>query len=132
MGETNLLEDAYKFRTPSLRNVALTGPYGHNGAYPTLVDMIRHHADPASSQAAWTPQMANLPKVPWLTAGDFAIRADRSEMTRQAAINDLRPMNIDEQDIADLVAFLNALTGDAALTRPLGRPDTVPSGLSVD
>ena len=32
MGESNALEDASRFRTPMLRNVALTAPYGHNGA----------------------------------------------------------------------------------------------------
>ncbi len=31
-------EDAYRFRTPSLRNVTLTAPYGHNGAYAALED----------------------------------------------------------------------------------------------
>ena len=36
MGETDDLDDAYRFRTPSLRNVALTAPYGHNGAYADL------------------------------------------------------------------------------------------------
>jgi cytochrome c peroxidase len=41
-------------------------------------------------------------------------------------------MTLSAQDISDLVAFLNALTGDTALTRPMGRPDTVPSGLPVD
>ncbi|MDP5085671.1 MAG: c-type cytochrome [Yoonia sp.] len=132
MGETNLLEDAYKFRTPSLRNVALTAPYGHNGAYPTLAAMIRHKADPDAARLAWTPQMAGLPVVPWLAAVDFAIRADRPEMARQAAVQDLPAMTISETDIADLVAFLNALTGETALTRPLGRPDHVPSGLPVD
>ena len=37
-----------------------------------------------------------------------------------------------DDDIADLVAFLHALTGETADTRPLGRPDIVPSGLPVD
>ncbi|MEO1638876.1 MAG: cytochrome c peroxidase [Pseudomonadota bacterium] len=132
MAETNLLEDAYKFRTPSLRNVALTAPYGHNGAYPSLADMIRHHADPVVARAAWTPEKANLPDVPWLAAGDFAIQQDRAELARQAAVNDLRPMTLSEDEIADLVAFLHALTGETADTRPMGRPDTVPSGLPVD
>ena len=50
MGETDLLSDAYRFRTPSLRNVALTAPYGHNGAYPSLADIIRHHSDPVSAR----------------------------------------------------------------------------------
>ncbi len=132
MAETNLLEDAYRFRTPSLRNVALTGPYGHNGAYATLEDMIRHHADPAAARAAWTPTDANLPDVPWLAAGDFAIQSDRLEMARQQRHLDIRPMTLSDQDIADLVAFLHALTGETAQERPLGRPETVPSGLPVD
>ena len=132
MAETNILEDAYKFRTPSLRNVALTAPYGHNGAYPTLQAMIRHHGNPEASRAAWTPEMANLPDVPWLARGDFAIREDKAEMARQAAVLDIRPTTLSDDDIADLVAFLHALTGKSAENRPMGRPETVPSGLSVD
>ena len=132
MAETNRLEDAYKFRTPSLRNVALTAPYGHNGAFPTLAAIIRHHADPDASRAAWTPEMANLPDVPWLAASDFAIREDRAEMARQAAARDIAPTSLTENEIADLVAFLNALTGETAQDRPLLPPDTVPSGLPVD
>jgi cytochrome c peroxidase len=132
MGETNLIEDAYRFRTPSLRNVALTAPYGHNGAYPTLSAMIRHHADPAAARATWTAQSANLPDVPWLAAVDFAIQQDSAEMSRQAARLDIRPTTLTDADIADLVAFLNALTGETAQARPLGRPSQVPSGLSVD
>jgi cytochrome c peroxidase len=115
-----------------LRNVALTAPYGHNGAYPTLADMIRHHADPIAARSAWTPQDAELPNVPWLAALDFAIQQDNREMTRQTAAIDMRPTALNEQDVQDLVAFLNALTGETALTRPMGRPATVPSGLPVD
>ena len=132
MAETNLLEDAYKFRTPSLRNVALTAPYGHNGAYPTLAAMIRHHADPVAARANWTTADADLPAVPWLAQVDFAIRADTREMARQAAALELRPISLSEADINDLVAFLHTLTGETADQRPLGRPETVPSGLPVD
>jgi cytochrome c peroxidase len=35
-------------------------------------------------------------------------------------------------EIADLVAFLQALTGETVDQRPLGRPNRVPSGLPVD
>ena len=132
MAETNLLEDAYKFRTPSLRNVALTAPYGHNGAYPTLTAMIRHHADPHAARSAWTADQANLPPAPWLAAADFAIRQDSREMARQTQAITMRPIALTEAEIADLVAFLHALTGETALTRPLGRPASVPSGLPVD
>ncbi len=123
--------DAYRFRTPSLRNVALTAPYGHNGAYPTLRDMIRHMCDPLTTRSAWTPGMARLPQIEGLT-GDFAVLDDSEEMARQVAFLDLTPVTMIEDDIDALEAFLNALTGKTALQRPLGRPDAVPSGLSVD
>ena len=134
MGETDLLEDAYRFRTPSLRNVALTAPYGHNGAYPTLEAMVRHHAAPAQMRAAWTPKLARLPEVPWLAAVDFVIQQDRLEAARHGAVLDIAPVALSDGDVADLVAFLGALTGDAAGRGAfgLGVPGHVPSGLPVD
>lgn len=35
--------DRYKIRTPSLRNVALTAPYMHDGSLPTLAAVVRHY-----------------------------------------------------------------------------------------
>ena len=132
MGESDRLEDAYRFRTPSLRNVALTAPYGHNGAWPTLEGMIRQHLDPAAARAAWRPELARLPSAPWLAPVDFVIRQDARELARQAARTDIDLAPLDDDQIADLVAFLHALTGETARVRPLGRPETVPSGLPVD
>ncbi|MEO1239674.1 MAG: cytochrome c peroxidase [Pseudomonadota bacterium] len=132
MGKSDILADAYRFRTPMLRNVALTGPYGHNGAYPTLEAMVRHHLDADTALSRWTKADARLPDVPWLAAADFAIQQDRFEMDRQARARDLRPQPMADADIDALVAFLNALTGETAEIRPLGRPETVPSGLPVD
>ncbi|MBP0482297.1 cytochrome-c peroxidase [Sagittula salina] len=124
--------DAYKFRVPSLRNVALTGPWGHNGAYSNLRDMIRHMCDPVTTRANWTPGMARLPDVPWLSKDDFTVVSLADEQARQAAVLDITPVEMVEADIDALEAFLNSLTGKTALTRPLGRPDHVPSGLPVD
>ena len=66
MGESDRLEDAYRFRTPMLRNVELTAPYGHNGAYPTLEGIVRHHLNPLGELDAWTTDNARLPKATWL------------------------------------------------------------------
>ncbi len=132
MGESDVLEDAYRFRTPSLRNVALTAPYGHNGAWPTLGGMIRQHLDPVAARASWAPETANLPRAPWLAPIDFVIRQDAREMARQAASVDIDLAALGDGEIADLIAFLNALTGETANSRPLGRPEAVPSGLPVD
>lgn len=47
---TQTAEDAGKFRTPGLRNVALSAPYMHDGEVATLGDAIRHHyADPGAN-----------------------------------------------------------------------------------
>ncbi|MEM1387840.1 MAG: cytochrome c peroxidase [Pseudomonadota bacterium] len=118
MGETDRVKDAYRFRTPMLRNVALTAPYGHNGAFPTLAAMIRHHIDPEASLAAWTPETAALPSVPWLAAADFIILEDRLELARQARARDVAPVSLSDDEIADIVSFLNALTGTYSVENP--------------
>lgn len=132
MGETDLLQDAYRFRTPSLRNVALTAPYGHNGAYPTLEAMIRHHMDPPAARQSWSLDDADLPNAPWLAAVDAAISQDTAELARQARAQDIDIPHLTDAEIADLVAFLNALTGTNVNQRPLGKPHLVPSGLPID
>ena len=131
-GESDDLQDAYRFRTPFLRNIALTAPYGHNGAMPTLEDMVRHHLDPAASRAGWTPAMASLPSAPWLADIDFVIQSDVLETARQERALDIALPPLSDDDIQELVAFLNALTGETADRRPLGRPERVPSGRPVD
>jgi len=132
MGETDNIDDAYRFRTPSLRNVALTAPYGHNGAYPTLKGIIQHHLDPSQALDEWTANMANLPQAPWLEAIDFAVWDDRFEMARYRSKSDIENTALEESEIDALVAFLHALTGKTATSPPFGIPPTVPSGLAVD
>ncbi len=132
-GASDRLEDAYRFRTPSLRNVALTAPYGHNGAYATLEAMLRHHLDPAAGFANWQPAMAALPEVPWLASADFLPLDDARERTRLAARADITPVSLSDTEITQLIAFLHALTGTESIKGRLGiPPDSVPpSGLEV-
>jgi len=132
MGESDALEDAYRFRTPSLRNVSLTAPYGHNGAYPTLEGIIRHHLDPVDSRQTWTPDMAALPSAPHIEAIDFVVFQDKREMARQARALDIEPQSLSDEEIDALVAFLESLTGKKAQQGRLGVPKSVPSGLPVD
>ncbi|MSU90577.1 methylamine utilization protein MauG [Rhodobacteraceae bacterium 2CG4] len=132
MAETDRLEDAYRFRTPALRNVALTAPYGHNGAYPTLNGIVRHHLDPLGMLDAWTPDMATLPQVANLVPGDFLGFQDAREAARLRARLDITPRTLADAQVADIVAFLHALTGGDSVKGRLGRPESVPSGLKVD
>ena len=132
MGETDDLADAYRFRTPSLRNIALTAPYGHNGAYPDLEGIIRHHLDPQGSFDAWQQDLAQLPEAPWLAPIDFVVWQDRFEIARVRAKIDITPRALADDEVAALVDFMGALTG-AMTSNPLfGVPDNVPSGLPVD
>lgn len=130
MAETDDLNDAYRFRTPSLRNVALTAPYGHNGAFPTLEGIVRHHLNPRQSLIAWDRQQANLPKAEWLENIDFLVWDDRLEMSRFKSKLDIKPIDLSDDEILDLLSFLNALTGRNNF--PMGIPKSVPSGLKVD
>ncbi|MEM7320111.1 MAG: cytochrome c peroxidase [Pseudomonadota bacterium] len=123
MGESDRIEDAYRFRTPMLRNVALTAPYGHNGSYPTLEGIIRHHLNPRRALDIWQPDLAALPQAAWLQASDFVIWQDKQEMARQRLANDIEPVDLTDAEISDLIAFLHALTGDSAGNGPFGVPD---------
>ncbi|WP_298912137.1 cytochrome c peroxidase [uncultured Roseobacter sp.] len=122
MGESNRLEDAYAFRTPMLRNVARTAPYGHNGAHATLEAMVRHHLDPVATRAIWTPQDAHLPDAPWLAATDFVIQSDRLEMARQRRAITQKPRHLEDAEIKQIVAFLESLTGTTVDDPPFGVP----------
>ena len=132
MGKSNRLEDAYAFRTPMLRNVALTAPYGHNGAYPTLEGIVRHHLDPQRGFDMWTPRDAALPAAPWLEAVDFVVWQDAREIERQRVAITLERNLMSNEGIDAILAFLEALTGATAHSGKLGIPDAVPSGLPVD
>jgi cytochrome c peroxidase len=123
MRVTGRPQDAYAFRTPSLRNVALTAPYGHAGAFATLASFLRHHADPARDYA---PE-AILP--PLAGSDDYAPLADAAEVAAiRAAATPAAALG--DSEIAALVAFLDSLTG--ATARASSPPATVPSGLPVD
>jgi cytochrome c peroxidase len=132
MGESDDLADAYRFKTPQLRNIALTGPYGHNGAYASLENMVRHHLNPMQMRDEWKPEMAQLPKAEWLEAIDFVVMADKREMARQRSHLDIKPIQLNDREIDDLVTFLHSLTGANAMSLPLGVPESVPSGLPID
>ena len=112
--------------------MTLTAPYGHNGAYPTLEGIIRHHLNPLGARDAWSADLARLPKAPWLRQTDFVIRSDAREEARQRRAVDIVPVSLSDHEILQLIAFLEALTGETSQVRPFGRPESVPSGLPVD
>ncbi|HEX3697061.1 MAG TPA: cytochrome c peroxidase [Polyangia bacterium] len=80
------------WRTPSLRDVAMTGPYMHDGSYATLADVVWHY--------------------------DQAL----SDVSRDWGTSELAPLNLSDQDRTDLVAFLGTLTGRPGPSVLIGPP----------
>jgi cytochrome c peroxidase len=130
---TGSTADKYKFRTPSLRNVAKTAPYGHAGAYATLDAVIRHHLDPVNSFKTWDRSQAILPAMPsGVTVNDFAVMDDPTKSNEITAVNSLAKSTLSDTDISNLIEFLNALTDQDALDNLMEQvPTSVPSGLPV-
>ena len=69
-----------EFRVPGLRAALLTAPYGHDGSLPALADVVRHYSE------------IDLERL----------HADGESL--------LRPLRLDEQQSADLIAFLRTLS----------------------
>jgi|APCry1669189000_1035189.scaffolds.fasta_scaffold02503_3 cytochrome c peroxidase len=69
-----------EFRVPGLRGAMLTAPYGHDGSLPGLADVVRHYSE------------IDLERL----------HADGESL--------LRPLHLDAQQSADLIAFLRTLS----------------------
>lgn len=120
--------DRYRFRVPTLRNVALTAPYGHAGAFDTLEAMVRHHLDTIASLQSYDPDQAALPSRDDLDALDVVIMNDDVSVASIAAANELAPVQLSEREFRDLIAFLHALTDPSSIDLRSDVPASLPSG----
>ena len=123
--------DRYRFRVPSLRNVALTAPYGHSGAYNTLDAVVRHHLDPVASLYAYDYEQAVMPQRSDLDQHDYHAASSAQIRANIAAANELGPRSLRNPEIAAIVDFLHALTDPAMLDLRRDVPPRVPSGLPL-
>jgi cytochrome c peroxidase len=76
-----------KFKVPTLRNVARTAPYSHNGYFPTLADMVSFHNS--------------------RDTGDWPAAEVAENLSNQVG-----SMGLTDQEVADIVAFLQSLTDE--------------------
>jgi cytochrome c peroxidase len=89
---THLASDMGKFKTPSLRNIALTGPYMHDGRFATLEECIQHYNTGFRYTENLDPNLEKIKK------------------------NRLNPA-----EIQDIIAFLNTLTDMEFINNPAFR-----------
>jgi cytochrome c peroxidase len=122
-------KDIYKFRTPALRHVAYTAPYMHNGAYATLEQVIRHHADPRGSLEGYDGQQ--LADVALRDQVNLDVKS-RAELSEGIAPELSSVPVLGDGQINDLIGFLESCGDPRVAQLDWLVPDVVPSGLAVE
>ena len=95
---TQQAEDMGRFKAPSLRNIALTAPYMHDGSVATLRDAIAHY------QAGGRT----------ITIGEYAGVGSANPYKSGF----IKGFEITESEIDDLIAFLQSLTDEEFISNP--------------
>jgi cytochrome c peroxidase len=124
MNVTGLESDKYLFRTTPLRNVELTGPYGHDGAIGTLQAFVEHYSESDLKLLSFDPMQLDPALRNTLLPNSADILAQRDTLLKGVV---LTPALVEQ-----LMDYMSALTD--ARARDLGylTPRRVPSGLPVD
>ena len=103
--------DMYAFRTPSLLNVEMTGPWNHTGSYTSLEAVVRHISNPqqAIENYDFTQINSFINSADMLSNTRLAMA--KLEADRAANVDPvLKDLNLSEEQVAQLVAFLKTLT----------------------
>ncbi len=90
---TGLQFDEYKFKVPSLRNIALTPPYMHDGRFNTLNEVLGHYANPKKFAPNTAKEMYEIGRLS--SADKQAIIAFLHTLTDSSFITDKRFSNPD-------------------------------------
>ncbi|SUD84701.1 methylamine utilization protein MauG [Stutzerimonas stutzeri] len=109
--------DRFSFRTPPLRNVTKTGPWGHNGIFTSLEQAIEHHYNPVPllyRAQQGRPREAQL--------------SGRLLRYRSSTLAEMYP--ITQEDVGLLISFLKSLESDTVMTTEQALPASVPSGMN--
>ncbi len=103
---TGVKSDLFKFKTPALRNLALTAPYMHNGAFATIEEAVDHYNDPKQGLEDFTLAQVDLSNY----TDNFVI--DRDPKRNKLRVNLIsigevrRGIHLTDQERADLIEFL--------------------------
>lgn len=117
----------FAFRAAPLRNVELTAPYMHNGAYRTLEAVVRHYNNVDSALVSFDVSELDPALRGTLHSDPATVSAIRSTLDFRLR----QPMRLTETEQRQIVAFLKSLTDPAARNLESIVPARVPSGLPV-
>jgi cytochrome c peroxidase len=116
--------ERYAFRTPPLRNVELTAPYGHDGAIVDLRDFVDHYSKSDEKLRAYNPLQLESLLQGTLVNNVEAILGKRDIL--------LSGVEFSAQTVDQVTEFMKALTDPAARNLDHVVPMRVPSGLPID
>lgn len=121
--------DRYAFRTPPLFNVAITGPYGHDGQFAELRDHVTHYVDPEQSLLGYdiTEHVDDESLWPLLLDNTADVLATLSPFTQA----DLGHYGV-RRKVRRITRFMETMTGEESTQLDHLVPDSVPSGLPVE
>ncbi|MCP4356970.1 MAG: cytochrome-c peroxidase [Chloroflexi bacterium] len=126
--ETSSTADKYAFRTPPLHNVAVTGPWMHDGAFSTLEATVQHHLDPETSLREYDTAV----HLPGPLRSTFQNAPELIEEMLHYLDAQLAPSRtLSPPEANNLITFLEALTDPAMVNLHQVTPDSVPSGLPI-
>jgi cytochrome c peroxidase len=93
-----------KFKVPSLRNVAVTGPYMHNGYFRDLKAVVQFYNDrdlrPQCANSMWTREAEAQAQGCWPSP----------EVAANVNVDELGRLGLSDAEVDDIVAFLRTLT----------------------
>lgn len=92
------------FKVPTLRNVAVTGPYLHNGAFTKLRDVVAFYATRDTDPARWYPRAEKFNDLP----AEYRANVNTKEAPYDR--KEGQKPRLSEKDIDAIVAFLETLT----------------------
>jgi len=102
--------DKYAFRTPTLLNVEVTGPWGHNGAYTTLEGVISHMVNIDASVAGFDTSLLDSSVKTTNTKRNTQNALTQLHTNRYTGVSSHKNVVLSATQITDLVAFLKSLT----------------------
>jgi cytochrome c peroxidase len=124
MNVSGATADRYRFRSTPLRNVELTGPYGHDGTFLDLRAFIEHYSESDKKLFAFTDDHLESLLRGTLLDNKSAVLAQRDTL--------LNGVVLTEDLVNKLMDYMLALTDERARDLRYLVPLRVPSGLPVD
>jgi len=102
---TGKATDKYAFKTPSLLNTEVTGPWTHAGAYTSLSAVIKHHLKPQQAIDHYDSHQLSQAGIQNLA---------RMQINTQKALDapnfEGLNLHLTDEQVNDLVAFIKTLT----------------------